>query len=329
MKCLKITILAALAFAGAAFAAVAEGDCKADTYGAITVSYTDSKCVAVIDGDSEVATTIENVTVDSVIYKRTFNSDVASLKVQTIVLPFSASAASSCMSGAEFFTFNGVTVNQDAGRWQASAWAISFSNNEIKADSTYLIRVTKAESGPNSITFSACEGSNYVLNADGGEHMVVVGQDAESTLKQGHWDVMGTYAKKTFSASEVGHVYGFAAKNVGETSVGQFVMAGEGAYIKPFRAYLKYHVGEPTVSKSLAKQAAVASIDESDLPETIDVVFYDENGVPQSIGRMNAATGAVVMDSRDVWFDLNGRMMNQKPTVKGTYYHKGRKETIK
>lgn len=349
---MKVAFCALAAFVGVSFA-----DCAANTagtYGAITVS-TDKngKCVAVIDGDSVVSTTISNVTVDSVIYKRTFYGtfEGAESPAQTIILPFNAK--DSCVTGAKFYVFGGVSDSYLNGSlvWAASAYSISadngfiaqhakygdkLSNHEIWQNTPYLIKsMNHHDGGVDSIFFkSGCSTGQYVLNTNDAKTSVAVEQDIVQTLDKkgvllfaGTWNFIGTYAKKSFTPSDIGSVYGFAAKNASGATVGQFVKAGEGAYIKPFRAYLTF----TAKTAAGAKRAAISSVESinTDLPESIDVVFYDENGAPMSIGHMNTATGSVVMDSRDLWFDLKGRMMDRKPSVKGTYYHKGQKVVIK
>lgn len=41
---------------------------------------------------------------------------------------------------------------------------------------------------------------------------------------------------------------------------------------------------------------------------------------------MNIVTGKIRMDC---WYDLKGRVLNSKPTARGTYYHKGKRVIIK
>jgi hypothetical protein len=52
----------------------------------------------------------------------------------------------------------------------------------------------------------------------------------------------GTYKYKKWEsgASGINKVYGYAAKDMGGVSGGQFVKIGGGAYLPPLRAYLEY-----------------------------------------------------------------------------------------
>jgi hypothetical protein len=62
------------------------------------------------------------------------------------------------------------------------------------------------------------------------------------------------------------------------------------------------------------------------LPDELDIEVENENGVVVQTGRLNTVTGEVRMDR---WFDLKGRKLNSKPTVKGTYYKNGKRVIVK
>lgn len=70
------------------------------------------------------------------------------------------------------------------------------------------------------------------------------------------------------------------------------------------------------------------SIDEN-LPEDIEVyINRGEDEGPLFVGTINTRTGEF-RAATDRWFDLKGRKLNGKPTVKGTYYHNNKLEIIK
>ena len=69
----------------------------------------------------------------------------------------------------------------------------------------------------------------------------------------------------------------------------------------------------------------------STLPESLEVEIVDEDGGTTVIGTLDSRTGEIRLNSRsaDRWFDLQGRMLNGKPVVKGKYLHNGKVEIIK
>ena len=102
-------------------------------------------------------------------------------------------------------------------------------------------------------------------------------------------------------------------------SVGDFVKVGIGADIPAMRAYLVHH------SASLQKSSA-GVLGQSVIPDVIEIEIENENGIVVQTGKLNTVTGEVRMDR---WFDLKGRKLNSKPTVKGTYYKNGKRVIVK
>lgn len=84
-------------------------------------------------------------------------------------------------------------------------------------------------------------------------------------------------------------------------------------------------------SSSVKQSSSSRSLDDSPL---LPVISHDtlrsslpENGdasmaLPRSVS-------APVAQGADRWFDLQGRLLKGKPTVKGTYYHNGKAVVIK
>ena len=84
-------------------------------------------------------------------------------------------------------------------------------------------------------------------------------------------------------------------------------------------------------SSASAKSSSSRSLDDSPL---LPVISHDtlrsslpENGdasmaLPRSVS-------APVAQGMDRWFDLQGRLLKGKPTVKGTYYHNGKAVVVK
>ena len=148
----------------------------------------------------------------------------------------------------------------------------------------------------------------------------------------GRWEFTGTYSYKAWETGdpELGYVYGFAAKEKEvdgkQIQVGQFVKGKAGAYIRPLRAYLIYSPKKVLTKKSADDTDAVLTADE--LPSTIDVIFLDENGETSAIHSLNTYTGEF-SNSVTGWYDMKGRKLDKKPTVRGNYFYNGKKVTVK
>ena len=69
----------------------------------------------------------------------------------------------------------------------------------------------------------------------------------------------------------------------------------------------------------------------SSIPEALNVEIVDKDGSTTVIGKINTRTGEIRLNSRSVdrWFDLQGRVLNGKPSVKGRYLHNGKIEIVK
>ena len=87
------------------------------------------------------------------------------------------------------------------------------------------------------------------------------------------------------------------------------------------RAYLVYNE-----SNGGAKSADGLSRGIEPLPEAIGVVLLDAQGNVTEKGTLNTITGLIHMDR---WFDVQGRVLKNKPTIKGRYLHNGRLEVVK
>ena len=298
-----------LAFASVAFAqeeSPKEGDVLGE-YGAITVKMLNGKRTAIFDADSKETVEItEDVVVDSFYYDRNFSGVWG--KPATIMFPFEIK--NSCMSSwAGIYQIDSIV--------SAQTWAIyaSYVNN-TEANKPYFLRVHADYISLGNycypITMNTTTGGNRV-------HAF------------GPWVFTGTYSYKAWESgdSELGYVYGFAAKakevDGKQIQQGQFVKGKAGAYVRPLRAYLIY---KQSAAKAKAVDGAeIASIDAADLPSSIDVIFLDDEGNTTGISTLNTYTGEL-SDAKG-WFDLKGRKLSKKPTVKGTYFYNGKMTVIK
>ncbi|MCQ2108663.1 MAG: hypothetical protein MJZ05_07860 [Fibrobacter sp.] len=260
----------------------------------------------------------ENVTVSNIDFKRTFVRNSSDNTVaSTVVFPFSF--ASNCVSGATFSKLETIAYNKNGDNiWRAH---VKMGESTIEAHTPYIVKATGSSltfSPSCNYTFEPGSAKNYTVNLD---YHSSVGESYS-----GSWNFVGTYDMVQWGEdnSELGKVYGFAANSKGSVSAGQFVKASAGASVPAMRAYLKY---VPSISLQKAAFGAVSALPEEDLPTSIELVFEDGDKI-MAIGQLNTRTGEISVDE-NLWFDLKGRKLNKKPTVKGTYYNNGQKVIIK
>lgn len=286
-------------------------DGVAGKYGAITIATDGDKCVATLDPESTEDVNIpDDVTIDQFVYDRDFKTESfiegeksTGQGIKTICFPFSGS-----YTGGSLFEVVGIEKNW---KWQIIAGDRNRDNIEpratFEAGVPYFVVATDSK-----VTFTPTSPINTSSLSP-----VKFGENNE-------WEFRGTYTYKKWEDGDpqIGHVYGFAAKEKDNVKAGQFVKVKAGAYIKPMRAYLYYN------KQALARRGALAkATDDEDLPSTIEVVFKDKNGVIASIHRMDPVTGAIT--PVEGWYDMKGRKLNKKPTLPGTYFNNGEKVIIK
>ena len=297
------------------------------TYGPITIKKVEVDVngqkevdlVAVIDDSSDETPVItEDVRVDSVVYTRVFKGGVPS----TLMLPFEVNTWQLGVSAFEF-----VEVKKDCDpqcKYRVNVRTIY--PEKIKANTPY---VAIAEGSDVSISFNKrYQTDGYVLNT------TVNDRKYSYTIDDINWTFQGTYDYIKFTDPK--GVYGFAAKDKNDVKMGDFKKAAcsetSCAYIRPFRAYLKCSMVE-TSSKEAPRAALFKAAPESDadviasLPESIEVYVIDDNGGTTHLGYMDTRTGEITQEDR--WFDMKGRRLPHKPTVKGIYYNNGNKVILK
>ncbi len=204
-------------------------------------------------------------------------------------------------------------VKGDDGKW---AVEIDKASNNVQANTPYLIVPTANIDSVRYFGVTLVPTENKCITFE------------NKTEDDFVFDFCGTYNYIEWADDEVGSIYGFAAGDGTNVSVGDFSRGAPGAKIRPMRAYLKY---KGRKSKNGAKAAAgrVAVLDDDVvLPSTIEVRIIEKEGSTQSIriGTMDPYTGEVALDK---WVDLKGRFFKQKPEVQGTYYNNGRKVIVK
>lgn len=268
------------------------------TYGAVTIQENqDGTTTAVIDGvytGSDATAIKSDVTVNSVVLNRIFNKN----KISTLYVPFKIAAAD--VVGASVYKFKTVVKSDVDGRWKFKV-AVTDS---VRPNTPYVIL-------PSASTVSFNIADSVTLNTT---------TQGEAT-SNGHWDFIGTYAYISFVFDKDNPVYLFANQEKDGAKLGQFVSIATGAYTNPMRAYLVYHKAD-----ALAKSAGGNLGGNILLPDELDVEVENENGLVVETGVLNTVTGEVRMDR---WFDMKGRRLNSKPSVKGIYYKNGKKIIIK
>lgn len=310
MKSSKILAVVAMA---SLFAASSYAD---DVYGAITVKKVKNsagveRTVAYIDDDSKVTPVItKDIEVDSVYFTREFKAHTAS----TLMLPFNIKEVSpSWKLDAVLYDF--IEVRKDCPEYcpYKAYYQENQDQNGFKANTPYVVMAKNTH----KISFNMDESASgkVVLNTTTNNNVV------SKTYDGYKFNFTGTYESIVFKKPK--GYYGFAGVETSDAKIGDFVKAAcEGdqcASVRPFRAYLKVTLAN--LNKS--------SVEDVEMPETIEVYLVDSDKKGTTyIGQMNTSTGEIVKEDNR-WFDMKGRVLDHKPTAKGTYYNNKKKVIIK
>ncbi len=316
MKSSKILAVVAMAslFAASSYAADEEIIAK---YGAITIKKVKNsagveKTVADINDESmETPVIPEDIAVDSVFFNRKFKKGAAS----TLMLPIEADFSANSLTGFQVYRFIEVAKDCDNCAFRVSC---SQSAGTFEANTPYVVFSNEKDDA--QISFHAQNGSKIVLNTT--THDKVVSYVIKKFVDQPYkFSFTGTYESIVFKNPK--GIYGFAGEEKPGVKIGNFVHVkcndGKCASIRPFRAYLK---------ASLASLNKSASDEDVEFPETIEVYLIDDNKGTTYIGQLNTSTGEIVKEDNR-WFDMKGRVLDHKPTAKGTYYNNKKKVIIK
>ena len=246
--------------------------------------------------ESDAVEITSDVTVSSVTLNRTFNAN----RISTLYVPFEIDAGK---IGSPVYKFK--TLVEEDGRWKFKITSAS----KVYANTPYVVipegtSISFDVDAQNPVIFNTTTTSNEKVSENG-------------------WMFRGVYAYENFyeDNDECENIYVFVNEPGNEFRAGQFAKIKNGAYINPFRAYLVHDE-----SKYLAKSANGSLNHNIKLPDEIDVVIEDVNGIVVEQGTLNMVTGEVKMDR---WYDLNGRKLNGKPTVKGNYFYNGKHVIVK
>ena len=271
--------------------------------GAVTITeYADGTAEAVINGtyggaetpnleESDAVEITSDIEVNSVTLNRTFTENV----ISTLYVPFEIAADK--VEGASVYKFNTVVKSNVDGRWKFKV----LTTETVEANTPYIILPSATQ-----VTFDA---TSFILNTSN-----------PVTHSKGKWEFKGTYELVTFEETSDDAFYVFAGQESIGTKLGQFVKSS--GYANPMRAYLVYHKNANVAAKSASGTLGSNIL----LPDELDIEIENEKGIVVQTGTLNTVTGEVRMDR---WFDLKGRKVNSRPSVKGTYYNNGKKVIIK
>ena len=272
-------------------------------FGAVTITEYSDKTVAEIDGNYTGEDAVEiasDIVVNSVTLNRKFNKN----QISTLMLPFEIDAEN--VVGSPVYKYK-TMVRGDDGRWKFKITAAT----QIYANTPYVVLPTES----NTLSFNIKKSVTFNTKTESN-------QLNSSETSEGTWEYKGVYAYTLFEEhSDFGNIYVFANEPQNEIRAGQFVKAGTGSYANPMRAYLVLHQ-----QKALAKSAGDGLNGAFLLPNEIDIEIDGANGETVQTGKLDMVTGEFRMDR---WYDLKGRKLNSKPSVKGMYYKNGKKVIIK
>ena len=225
----------------------------------------------------------------------------------TIVLPFQADLNTECVKVYLVDNFNNAS-----GTWEAVGYA---AKGDVGAYTPYIMVVNTKEEGCEAITEIPFTAKSKHFDPIPASMPLNSGLYNGETHKE-DFVLTGTfeYIKWDNDKETISGIYGYAAKDKGTVSGGQFVKVGSGAYLPPLRAYLRYIGNDNAMLKKSSN-----NVKKVELPETINVRLVDGDST-LSVGKWNTVTGEIQMDSRR--FDLNGRAINGKSANHGVYVGK-------
>ena len=294
-----------------------------------------SKTIGIIDGDysgNEAVNFAKDTVVDTIIFKRTFPVVAGGDYYSTIMFPFETKAEE-VDSLDKVFMFLGIGVDKSNNKYVAveRVWYSNFIGDTytMEAYKPYLI---KLKSKATNIVIKKT--TDLVLKATPTEDGDFDVMQSDDYNQYGNYVFRGVVQGKTWDANspEVlgtnkAAAYGFAGAASTDISVGQFVKVAEGAYIKPFRAYIyKSPVPQNVKANGAHALRQTASID-NDIPETMKIVVVDreKDGGEQTtvIGQFNSRTGEIRLNSTQGSYDLKGRSVRDASHMaKGVYLKK-------
>ena len=268
--------------------------------GAITIAGNTATIDGNYAGNDEFRIT-ESIEVDEVRLNRTFPVLDGNL-YSTLVLPFSISLDK--VTGLEaLYGFNYMEEGEN------SLTVHMTLATSIRANTPYFAKMNET-----SLSF---------------EGPVTIETTFAPFVYKNGWAFVGSYAYKKWAANDPdllgcngGCAFGYAAENLGDVKMGQFVKVGAGASIAPMRAYLvKQEVLPKVAQPTFVARSSVSSI-EKPLPDYIDIVIDEKDGGTLYVGRFDSRTGEFSKNRYNYTFDIKGRHFGNGNKAKGVYLKK-------
>ena len=303
-------------------------------YGAVTINdYGDHK-EAVINGnygaktktnERDAVAILNDIEVSSVVMTRIFPVN----SYTTIVLPFRVNTANVGGLKAVLY-YNGIkTVNKKSTIRMKVLWAednyikdenneyVHYEHTDMEANTPYMLIMndpTFAVTGVNSITLVETQPAETPLD----------GWTFRGVWKYKEWGPKQEDSPNNYDP-ETGYAYGFSAATATGISVGDFVRAGEGAWIRPMRAYLVKTSEMAQLARANGAYVKRPSVVQEELPEIMSIVIDNGRDDEQTtvIGHFNTRTGEIKMIPQNRTFDVKGRNVGNKANkARGAYYGK-------
>ena len=306
-------------------------------YGAVTITEDSENGPksAFIDGDygaqdkaneREAVNIPDDIVVNSVEMSRTFPVGVYT----TIVLPFSVNTQYVQGLKAVLY-YNGIkTVNKKSTIRMKVLWAedgyikdennqpVYYNHTNMEANTPYMLVMndpTFAVTGVSSITLEATQPAETPLD----------GWTFRGVWKYKEWGPKQEDSPQNYDP-ETGYAYGFSAATATGISVGDFVRAGVGAWIRPMRAYLVKTSEMAALARANGAYVKRPSVVQEELPEIMSIVIDNGRDDEQTtvIGHFNTRTGEIKMiPQNNRTFDVKGRNVGNKANkARGAYYGK-------
>ena len=259
----------------------------------------------ITESDGITDANVDDIAGRLVSFSRDYTEDIAT----TICLPFSISN----LLVGNLFKFVDVTYNIQEG------WIATMEEIEIDNEGNLDI---ETEAGKPYLFLPFYTGTWSFVGRVPDDISPVAG-----ATTSGDWTFHGTYSRKDYGDEGFsGNVFGFAGKNgkatdgVTDVEAGQFVKAGNGAYILPFRAYLTYSGSNTALHAPGRGTAEIPAI-----PDRIKVRLLSSDGATTATGTIDMNTGEITIDQ---WYYLNGQPVNGAPTAPGLYLNSDGKKVM-
>lgn len=253
-----------------------------------------------------------DIPVDYVYLDRTFTTNDNGDARSTIAFPFDIS--SDAIDGAsEIWQFTRVGEDPKNPGYDAvfmkkvycaqSGEKCPAKNGTLKAYKPYIVQL---KSGVTSLQFNG----PVTLKATPTESGYADFADPNS-----FWVFRGVFKKIAWNDEAPDNVYGYAAEG---DYKGQFVKAGKGAYILPFRGFLIY-----LSPLKIAPANSSYALRQDVLPDEMKIVIEGDNNETTVIGKFNTRTGEMnFINNMKHTYDLKGRRVNGTNNARGAYYGK-------